>query len=100
MKVTPNINALAALAAKMNVSAHNVANMNTKGYNARVAEQTSGPAGPSVTVKISGRPPELVDEVIEQKQVIYTYKANLIALKTHDEMMRSALDLADNDDKR
>ncbi|OVE80630.1 hypothetical protein BVY04_05440 [bacterium M21] len=93
MNIGPTINALNAARVRMNVSAHNVANMSTKDYKAREVVQTASPDGPQVVVKETDRPTELVTEIVEQKMASYDYKANLKVFKAQDEMLGHAIDM-------
>ncbi len=87
MDISPTSSALQAAQARLAVSAHNIANMNTEDYKARQAVQKTGPSGPEVTVTESDEPPDMVNELIDQKVAAYDFKANLVALKTYDQML-------------
>ncbi len=111
--IQPTLSALKAFDRKMGVSADNVANINTPGYEAKKATLSEGPGG-GVETKISrparseasatqtaalpgeeARPSNVsLDEELPEMMVTKRgYQANLKALKAQDEMLGNALDI-------
>ena len=87
MNVSANISAMNAAAYSFNVSANNVANLSTEGFQADEVVKVSGNSGPMVVVKKTDRPPEIVDEMVNQMRQTYDFKANAKVIKMHDEMI-------------
>ncbi|MCP4691775.1 MAG: flagellar biosynthesis protein FlgC [Desulfobacterales bacterium] len=111
--IQPTLSALKAFDRKMGVSADNVANVNTPGYQSKKATLSEGPGG-GVETKISRptrpeasatetsaipgeekRPSDVsLDREIPDMMVTKRgYQANLKALKAQDEMLGNALDI-------
>ena len=94
MNIDTSLSGLLAANKRFQVSAHNVANANTAGYNAKNAVQTSGEGG---TVKIkfteTDQPTDLVEEMINQKMALYDAQANAKVIQTADEMLGKTIDI-------
>ena len=100
---------LQAAQLRLDVSANNVANMNTPGYRREAVSQQAAPdnAGVRATVqRVQGtqraqdaqaaqaeKGVALEQEAVEQMSATYAFKANLQTIKTQDEMMGSLLDV-------
>ncbi|MCB1887055.1 MAG: hypothetical protein KDH20_05590 [Rhodocyclaceae bacterium] len=91
-------NALSGLnsaALGLQVSAHNVANASTAGFTRQervVAAQPEG--GVSATVRNASQPgTDLERDLVDQMQLSYEFKANVLSLKAEDEMLGQLLDL-------
>ena len=102
--------ALRAATARQAQSAQNVANVNTPGYQASGATPatTSASSGSSSArfASLSGSftPPgaagevaesntDLAAETVEQMSALHAFKANIVALRTSDEMTQSVLNI-------
>ena len=88
---------LQAAQLRLDASANNVANMNTRNYRRQVVQQeaTADSAGVRATVQ---REPQaegvaLEQEAVEQISATYAFKANLQTIKAQDEMMGSLLNV-------
>jgi flagellar hook protein FlgE len=80
---------------RMDVSAHNTANLNTDGARAQRVRQSELPdqGGTRAEVVQTDSPPELVEETVEQMTTAHYLKANAKALRTQDEMLGTMIDL-------
>ena len=88
---------LQAAQLRLDVSANNVANMNTANYRRQVVQQeaVADNAGVRATVQREqdARGVALEKEAVDQMSATYAFKANLQTIKTQDEMMGSLLDV-------
>ena len=88
-----NANSISSMSNWMNSSANNVANLNTQDYNAtRTTMSNSGNAVVANSIK-TGNPTDLAKEVTDQIVIEKSVDANAQAIKTHDKMIGSLLDL-------
>ncbi len=88
-----NANSISSMSNWMNSSANNVANLNTQDYNAtRTTMSNSGNAVVANSIK-TGNPTDLAIEVTDQIVIETSVDANAQAIKTHDKMIGSLLDL-------
>ena len=87
---------------RLDSSAHNVANVQTPDFRRQVVTQTARPDGGGVEARI-GREAEdatgpgngfdrLAEDLVEQRQSLYSFKANLSTLQAHDRMLGALLD--------
>jgi flagellar hook-associated protein FlgK len=76
-------------------AAHNVANLQTPGFRRQLTVQEALPeGGVAVDVtqaRVAGD--ALAEDVVQQMSAAYSFKANLMTLRTHDRMLGSLLDL-------
>ena len=102
------LSGLNAAKTRLNVSAHNVANSNTDGFDPKRVDQVdlqgggtaakiSQPDMPNPTYMRNGSLVEasntdLVSERVDQLQASNSFKANLVTLRTSDEMLGSLFD--------
>ncbi len=87
---------LQAAQLRLDVSAHNVANMNTPGFRRQAVTQEAVPESAGVRASVQSEGQEgvaLEQEVVEQMSATYAFKANLQTIKTQDAMMGSLLDI-------
>jgi flagellar hook-associated protein FlgK len=86
---------LNAASRRIAVSAHNTANATTPDFTSQRVVQSSIVEGGVRTdvVNVEGQGVSLEDEVVNQVQASYDYKANLKVLKVKDEMDKALLDI-------
>lgn len=85
---------LQAAQARLNTSAHNVANGNTPGFTRKTVQAVAQPQG-GVQVSLSRAAtegPNLTQDVVDQLSAKQAFAANLAVLKTADRVMGSLLD--------
>ncbi len=86
-------------ATRLNVSAHNIANVQTPEFKRQQVLQTTSPeGGVSATLDSSGNAgyapmASLAEDLVQQMQAAYEFKANLGVVKTQYEMLGQLLDL-------
>ncbi|GAA6142597.1 flagellar basal body protein [Hydrogenophaga sp. 5NK40-0174] len=94
------LSGMQAAQTRLNVTAHNVANVQTEGFQRQRVEQTANAETGGVTARVTQ--PEsatgqnvdaLVEDMVEQKMAKNTYLANLQTVKTEQEMMGNLLDI-------
>ncbi|HOE78670.1 MAG TPA: flagellar basal body rod C-terminal domain-containing protein [Smithellaceae bacterium] len=106
------LSALRALDIKMDVNAHNIANVNTDGFKrsrAHMLEEEQG--GIRVTIEPMNEPGlvygtnektgqelessnvNLAHELVDQMIIRYAFEANVLSIKTADKMQQTLLDL-------
>jgi len=101
--------ALRVEALRLQASAHNIANLQTAGFDPVQVEAQSQPGGgvsarivssdrPNPTVNLDGQSlttsnTDLATELVNQMRASNAYKANVKTLQTADEMSGTALDL-------
>ena len=80
---------------RLGASAHNIANLNTPGFQRLRTEQAAvpGAGGVAATTQREPQGAALEQEVVEQMSATYAFKANLQVLKAEDRMMGSLLDV-------
>lgn len=90
-----SVSGIRAAEERLNVSAHNTANLNTKDARALRITQESRPraAGVEADVVITDQRPDITTESIEQLYTIQSLRANAAAFKTQDEIDTSTIDL-------
>lgn len=83
-----------AASAALGTSAHNIANAQTPGFRRQSTVQTAVPdGGVTVSVTQATEPGEsLAEDVVTQIAAVYSFKANVLTLKTQDRMLGSLLD--------
>ena len=79
---------------RLNVSAHNIANLNTAGARRQEITQTAQPeGGVRASVGTASAPGSaLEDDVVSQLQAKHAFLANLAVFKTHDRTAGALLD--------
>ena len=88
-----------AASARLDVAAHNIANSQTPNFTRQqVAQATSVQGGVTVTLQSASEPEpmpmgKLEDDLVQQMQAAYEFKANLNVVKTQYEMLGQLLDL-------
>jgi len=89
---------LAAAQAQLNVTANNIANLNTAGYKAQRVDLVANPGGGVDVAGVSstGKSVDLASEFVNLKQAALTYGANALVVKTSEQMYGSLLDILDN----
>jgi len=90
-----SITGIHAATARMAVSAHNVANLNTPDFKASRIRQHGRPEplGTEVTLEKTEQAPSLTEETVEQLSATSSFKANTVALRTQDEMVGTVIDM-------
>jgi len=88
---------------RLDVSAHNVANVQTPGFQRQQVSQTAQPASGGVRAQVSQEPSSfaqgngglnrLADDIVEQRTSLYSFAANLRTVQTQDVMLGSLLDV-------
>lgn len=91
-------NALSGLAfaqRRLDVSAHNIANAGTEGYQRQEVRGQSTANGVSFSVVRSDEPSSglFVDDVVEQLEAKQAFLANVRSLRTEDEVLGYLLDV-------
>ena len=87
------VSGLQVESARLSVSAHNTANLNTPGFKAdQVYPVALADGGVRVDVSSTGAPTDLVAEVVQQITALVGYRANAAVLRTADEMLGTLLD--------
>ena len=87
---------LQAAQLRLDSSAHNVANMNTPGFRRQAVEQQAAPYQGGVqsqTTRMRAPCFVLYQDVLEQMDASYAFKANVLVLRTAKEMTGSLLDV-------
>lgn len=94
MNVSSNIAAMNAASFNYGISAHNLANLSTEGFQAQEVSLTQGiNGGPRPVVEQSSRGTDIATEMTRQHRLIYDYKANAQVVKMHDAMLGNVIDL-------
>lgn len=88
------VSGMQASQVRLGVSANNVANAQTEGFQrSRVDLQAQQSGGVTARVERLPQPGvDLVQEMVEQKSATYAFKANAQSVRTADEMMGRLLD--------
>ncbi len=89
------LSGLRAAAARMGVSAHNVANVNTAGFRSYRAVQSEQPTGRGTRTHVvrTETPTDLATEMVEQLVSVRYAEANGTVVRYQMEMQGSILDL-------
>ena len=99
---TVALSGLQAATDRAAIRAGNIANMATPGYVAEEVEQVSTPSGPRVTGRRPAEGPaapqglfaqvDLPKEIVDMQFAKRAFEANIVSLKTADEMTETLLD--------
>lgn len=84
-----------AASTRMDVAAHNIANVQTEKFQRQVVNQQSQESG-GVTATVAQAQeigPDLAKDLIEQKMASNTYRANLRSIQTDQQMLGNLLDI-------
>ena len=87
---------LQAAQLRLNGSAHNIANLNTPGFKRETVQQQAVPPSGGVqarTAQAAQPGVALEAEAVEQVAAAYAFKANVLVLRTADEMAGALLDV-------
>ena len=86
---------LDASSRKLEVSAENIANLETDGYKAKQVTNTTDPSGgvKSSEVKVTDEPTNVAQETINQIVASTTYKANAQVVKTAEDISGALFDI-------
>jgi flagellar hook-associated protein 1 FlgK len=92
---------LQAAQAQLNVTANNIANMNTPGYTAQRVDLAAAPGGGVDVegVQSTGNAVDPVNELLNLKQTTLFYDANGMVIRVADRMYGSLLNILDTDDQ-
>ncbi len=90
-----SVSALSAYITRLNVTANNVANMNTEGFKPSVATINAvSDGGVSPTIRQLEIPEvDMAKEMVDLITTEFGFKANLNAVRTEDEIINSILDI-------
>lgn len=80
---------------RMDVAAHNIANVQTPGFRRQAVAQEAQSTG-GVSAQVTRQPvagASLVQDLVEQKAASYAFKANVLTLRSERDMLGSLLDL-------
>ncbi len=100
--ISNSLSGIQAAFRRQEVSAHNVANINSEGYKSRSLQQVESKAGgteiagQTISDKIgspTGSNVDLAGELVGQMQNKHAVELNVAALKTSNEMLGELLDL-------
>ena len=91
---------LRAAQARLDTAAHNIANAQTPGFKRQLVQQTAVPDAGGVQTQLlreedgqTGQPDHLAEDLIGQRQALYSFAANLKTIATEDRMLGSLLDV-------
>lgn len=87
---------LQAAQLRLNGSAHNIANLNTPGFKRETVQQQAVPPSGGVQARTAqaARPGVALEaETVEQVAAAYAFKANVLVLRTADEIAGALLDV-------
>lgn len=94
------LSGLRAAQTRLDTAAHNVANAQTPGFRRQVVQQTAVPEAGGVQTQVlreDGEQPgdlgHLAEDLVEQRQALYSFAANLKTIETEDRMLGSLLDV-------
>jgi flagellar hook protein FlgE len=93
------LSGMRAAQARLDSSAHNVANVQTPGFRRQQVTQSESAAGGGVDVQVqqaalAGGPDgfaDLAGDLVEQRISLYSFAANLRTVRTQDDMLGSLL---------
>lgn len=93
------LSGLRAAQTQLDTAAHNVANAQTPGFQRHRVEQTAEPETGGVTTRVTreadpqaGDGVALADDLVTQRQALYSFAANLKTIETEDRLLGSLLD--------
>jgi flagellar basal-body rod protein FlgC len=96
----PSVSALQASSLRLDISAHDVANINTPGFSQSQPVQTSQKPGTEISAiqKVKPASPEfsatdLAEETVEQIKSEKDFAANAAVIKTQDKMLSEVINL-------
>jgi len=88
---------------RLDVSAHNVSNVQTPGFQRQQVSQTAQPATGGVNTQVGQEPAplaqgpdgfnRLAQDMVEQRMSLYSFTANLRTVQTQDAMLGTLLDV-------
>ena len=88
---------------RLDASAHNVANVQTPGFQRQQVSQTAQPATGGVSAQVGQEPASLAQgmdgfnrlaqDMVEQRMSLYSFTANLRTVQTQDAMLGALLDV-------
>lgn len=87
---------------RLDTSAHNIANLQTPGFQRQTVEQTAQPGLGGVNTQQRAAPTgnsegdgfaHLADDMVEQRMSLYSFAANLKTVETEDQMLGTLLDI-------
>jgi flagellar hook-associated protein FlgK len=88
---------LAAAQTQFNVSANNIANLNTPGFSpSRVDSYTDSSGGVQTTTQTVAGPTDLATEAVNMDNAKNLYDANAMVIKVANKMVGSLLDIFDD----
>ncbi len=93
MNISGNLAAMNAASYSFAVSANNVANASTDDFKAVEVTKTNSASGPTAISKQSHSRPDIATEMVKQIRDTYDFKANAKAIKFHDEMVGTVIDM-------
>lgn len=90
-----SVSALRASVTRLNVTANNLANMNTEGFKpSKAILQAASEGGVSATVRQLDIPEvDIAGEMVDLIATETAFKANILAIRTEDEVTGSILDI-------
>jgi flagellar hook-associated protein FlgK len=97
------LSGLRAAQLRLDVSAHNVANAQTPGFQRQQVQQATQPAAGGVSSQVGQEPASvaqgpdgfnrLAEDIVEQRVSLYSFTANLRTVQTQDAMLGALLDV-------
>jgi hypothetical protein len=66
---------------RMDVAAHNIANLPTEGFRRQAVETASQPGGGVAASVVDAGPGDLIDDLLQLKVASYALRANLLSLQ-------------------
>jgi flagellar hook-associated protein FlgK len=88
-----SLSGMQAAQSRLNVSSHNIANLNTPGFHRQELTQRAMPGGGVVTQVVgTSAGSGLETDVVQQLQAKNSFLASLSVFKTRDEMIGTLLD--------
>ena len=94
---------LQAAGAQLNVTANNIANLNTPGFKAQRVDLTAAPNNDGVEVsgvQSTDLPVDPAAAMVQLRQAKLFYGANAMVVRTADQMYGSLLNVLDNENQR
>jgi len=93
------LSGLRAAQTQLDTAAHNVANARTPGFQRHRVEQSALPESGGVTTRVTreANPPggdgvALADDLVTQRQALYSFAANLKTIETEERLLGGLLD--------
>lgn len=94
------LSGLRAAQVRLDTAAHNIANAQTPGFKRQLVQQAAVPDAGGVQTQVlrsdgeqAGQPVDLAEDLIGQRQALYSFAANLKTIATEDRMLGSLLDV-------